>query len=77
MNILGNVEQVMLEAHGKGGLKVAARWREGYSVETALPGDPTILKIDEVSYDAVISDVKMPGRGGTHVLLHSKGKNRI
>lgn len=43
---------------------------EGYIVETASNGDSALRKIDTQAFDMVISDLKMPGKGGIDVFLY-------
>ena len=43
--------------------------REGYIVETAHNGDSAIRMIEEDVFDAVISDLKMPGKSGIDLYL--------
>ena len=44
--------------------------RYGYQVETALNARHGIKKFDESHFDLVITDIKMPGWDGNHVLGH-------
>jgi len=47
---------------------------EGYLVETANDGNSAVRKIEEGSFDAVVSDLKMPGKGGTDIYMYCKDK---
>ncbi len=38
--------------------------REGYDVTTAHSGEDAVERLESVSFDAVLSDVRMPGMGG-------------
>ncbi len=50
--------------------------KEGHDVEIADSGDAAVAAIDaaaeETAFDLVITDLKMPGRGGLEVLEHAK-----
>jgi DNA-binding NtrC family response regulator len=50
--------------------------KEGHDVEIADSGDAAVAAIDaaaeEKAFDLVITDLKMPGRGGLEVLEHAK-----
>ena len=43
---------------------------EGYGIETATSGAEAIRKIESLPLDAIISDLKMPGKGGKDVYLY-------
>ena len=44
--------------------------REGYVVETASTGDAALSMIENDIFDAVISDLKMPGKNGIDLYEH-------
>jgi len=46
--------------------------REGYQVETATGGDEALTKLEEGSFNLVISDMKMPGMDGFELLKRVK-----
>jgi DNA-binding NtrC family response regulator len=46
--------------------------REGFQVETAVGGQAGIDRIADVRPDVVLSDVRMPGKGGLEVLMAAK-----
>ena len=46
--------------------------REGHKVETASDGDMAVKRIEKGRYDAVVSDLKMPGKSGAEVYLYCK-----
>ncbi|MBI4552863.1 MAG: GAF domain-containing protein [Candidatus Latescibacteria bacterium] len=39
----------------------------GHTVETAFDGEAGLRKLDQVSYDLILSDIKMPGLSGRHL----------
>jgi PAS domain S-box-containing protein len=45
---------------------------EGYEVETALDGASALEKIHSGDFDAVLSDLKMPGKNGIDIYLYCK-----
>jgi two-component system response regulator PilR (NtrC family) len=45
---------------------------EGYQVATAEDGTHAIAAIDEENYDAIITDLRMPGADGLAVLRHAR-----
>lgn len=42
--------------------------KEGYRVETAENGEEGLLKLKERRFDLLITDLRMPGRGGAAML---------
>ena len=52
----------------------AALEREGHAVETAYDGNSALEKIEKSDFDAIVSDLKMPGKGGIDVYLYCKEK---
>ena len=44
--------------------------REDYAVETATDGNSALRKIEQSRFDAVGSDIKMPGKSGTDLYLY-------
>jgi DNA-binding response OmpR family regulator len=48
---------------------------DGYEVHSALTGEDALQKLQFVSPDLVILDIKMPGISGIEVLRQIKGKN--
>ena len=45
--------------------------RLGYAVTEAVDGDDASAKLEDPSYDALVLDVRMPGRDGIAVLDHA------
>lgn len=45
---------------------------EGHDVEVAYDGDSALEKLEEDTFNAVISDVKMPGKSGLHIFQYCK-----
>jgi two-component system, NtrC family, response regulator PilR len=52
-------------------LDIALR-KDGHKVETVTSGDAAKHKLDGALFDIIISDIKMPGTDGIHVLRHAK-----
>ena len=48
---------------------------EQYAVDAAISGEDALLKLDERRYDAVVSDLRMPGIDGVDVLDHAHSRN--
>lgn len=48
----------------------------GFDVETAISGEEGIGKFDDGEFDAVITDILMPGIDGVSVLKHIRKTNR-
>lgn len=46
---------------------------EGYQVETFLSGETALARLKEVSFDVVVTDLKMKGIDGMEVLRTVKG----
>ncbi len=46
--------------------------REGYQVDSAADGAQAVTRMREVTYDLVISDIKMPRLSGFELLRHIK-----
>jgi CheY-like chemotaxis protein len=42
--------------------------KEGYKVTTALSGEIALIRIGEVDFDLIISDIKMPGMDGVETV---------
>jgi DNA-binding NtrC family response regulator len=49
--------------------------RAGHEVTVVRDGTAAVRALDAGDYDAVISDVRMPGLGGMAVLRHAKARN--
>ncbi|MCP3874014.1 MAG: response regulator [Desulfobacteraceae bacterium] len=49
--------------------------RVGYVVDTAENGEDGIKKIDRNKYSLILTDIKMPGITGSHVLEYVRNKS--
>jgi DNA-binding NtrC family response regulator len=52
----------------------AALELEGHRVQTSLDGESALRKIETQNFDVVISELKMPGKGGIDVFLYCREK---
>ena len=50
--------------------------RKGFIVDTASNGEEGIKKIDLKNYTLILTDIKMSGISGRHVLSHIKGREK-
>ena len=53
------------------GLKKVLK-KEGYTVETADDGEKALARLSEESFDAIVTDLRMPKRDGMSVLEHAR-----
>jgi DNA-binding NtrC family response regulator len=49
--------------------------KEGYEVDSAATGDAGYKKVSQVKYDVVITDLRLPGKGGIDILKTAREKN--
>lgn len=47
----------------------------GYQVSTAYDGEEAMARLEEESFDAVVSDIRMPKKDGIYVLRQAKAKH--
>ena len=50
--------------------------RDGFDVDTAENAEAAAAMVEETDYDAVVSDLRMPGRDGFWLLGHVKALRR-
>jgi DNA-binding NtrC family response regulator len=43
---------------------------EGYEVDVAHSGDQALTKVEEMAFDLILADIKMPGIDGLEMLRH-------
>jgi len=43
---------------------------EGYEVDIAHSGDQALTKVEEMAFDLILADIKMPGIDGLEMLRH-------